>query len=158
MNVHATPPDMVTLMRRAVFAILTFAMVGTVVELWLLEHTEDVWQWIPLVLILLALLIQVWIVVFPSRWGVLAFRGVAAAFLAAGTLGLILHFTGNAEFELEMYPSLTGFDLFREAIGGATPTLAPGVMLQLGLLGLLYSFRHPELKRDAGDQPSARDE
>jgi len=156
--VHATPLDLVTLMRRALFAILAFAMVGTVVELVLLEHTEDVWQWIPIFLILLAILIQVWLVVSPSRWGVLALRGVMAAFLAAGTLGLILHFTGNAEFELEMYPSLTGFELFREAIGGATPTLAPGVMLQLGLLGLLYTFRHPELKRGAGDKPSARDE
>jgi hypothetical protein len=56
-----------------------------------------------------------------------------------------------------MYPSLTGFELFREAISGATPTLAPGAMLHLGLLGLLYTFRHPALKRSTVDDHSRED-
>jgi len=30
--------------------------------------------------------------------------------------------------------------LFREAMMGATPALAPGAMIQIGLIGLLYAF------------------
>lgn len=157
MSLGMVTPDLVTLLRRAVFAILAIGLVGTGVELGLLGHTEDVWQWIPIVLILLALGVQLWLMVSLGRYGLLVLRAVMIAFVAAGTLGLILHFTGNAEFELEMYPSRTGFDLFREAISGATPTLAPGAMIHLGLLGLLYTFRHPALKHSPEDQHSLRD-
>ena len=65
----------------------------------------------------------------------------------SGVVGLWLHYQGNTEFELEMYPSLEGLALFWEAIRGATPTLAPGTMLELGLLGLAYMYRHPVLTR-----------
>jgi hypothetical protein len=44
------------------------------------------------------------------------------------------------EFELEMYPGLSGLELFREAMKGATPALAPGTMTILGLLGLAYTY------------------
>ena len=30
-------------------------------------------------------------------------------------------------------------------VSGATPTLAPGAMVELGLLGLAYTYRHPAL-------------
>ena len=66
-------------------------------------------------------------------------------FLLSGAVGLALHYRGNMEFEFEMYPALTGLDLFRETMAGATPALCPGTMLILGLLGLLYTFRHPIL-------------
>jgi hypothetical protein len=49
------------------------------------------------------------------------------------------------EFELEMYPSMAGFELVRESMSGATPALAPGTMLVLALIGLTYSYRHPRL-------------
>ena len=62
-----------------------------------------------------------------------------AAYLASGLVGLWFHYSGNAEFELEMYPSLSGWSLVREALSGATPALAPGTMIHLGLLGLTYT-------------------
>jgi len=40
-------------------------------------------------------------------------------------------------FELELDAPLTGFPLWRETLMGATPTLAPGTMTLLGLLGWL---------------------
>jgi hypothetical protein len=46
-----------------------------------------------------------------------------------------------------MYPSRSGFELFREAMMGATPALAPGSMIQIALIGLAYSYRHPRLSR-----------
>jgi hypothetical protein len=51
------------------------------------------------------------------------------------------------EFELETYPSISGLALFKEAMMGATPALAPGTMIELGLIGLAYTYRHPLLVR-----------
>ncbi len=73
------------------------------------------------------------------------FQGTMALFVVSGFVGLLLHYQGNAEFELEMYPTLKGLELFWEAIKGATPALAPGTMIQLGLLGWAYTYRHPAL-------------
>ena len=83
--------------------------------------------------------------VAPSPVTVRSIQFVMLAFLVSGVLGIVLHFEGNAEFELERMPSLTGLDLFNAAVMGATPTLAPGTMVQLALVGLLYTYRHPVL-------------
>jgi hypothetical protein len=66
-------------------------------------------------------------------------------FLVAGGAGVILHYRGNTEFERERDPVIAGWDLFRRALQGATPALAPGTMVLLGSIGLLYAYRHPAL-------------
>jgi hypothetical protein len=72
--------------------------------------------------------------------------------LASGFVGLLLHYRGNVEFELEMYPDLAGWKLFKDSMMGATPSLAPGAMMQIGLIGLAWTFRHPAFK----SQPEAQ--
>jgi hypothetical protein len=67
--------------------------------------------------------------------------------LVSSLLGVFLHYRGNVEFELEQSPRATRWALFREAMMGATPALAPGVMVQIGLLGLLYAFVSGTAKR-----------
>jgi hypothetical protein len=68
------------------------------------------------------------------------------AFIAAGLAGVYLHYQGSVEFKLESNPSLAGWQLFWQAIRSKTPpALAPGVMIQLGLIGLAYTYRHPAL-------------
>ena len=74
-----------------------------------------------------------------------------AFFLLAGIVGMALHFQANLEFQTELDPSASGFPLWLKAARAkAPPALAPGVMVQLGLLGLVYTFRHPAL---TGDSP-----
>jgi hypothetical protein len=70
-------------------------------------------------------------------------EGLAWLFLASGCTGLWQHYQSNVEFELEMDPALSGFDLFTAAARGATPFLAPGAIILLGLLGLLYASTAP---------------
>jgi hypothetical protein len=68
------------------------------------------------------------------------------AFIAAGFAGFYFHYQGSVEFKLESNPSLAGWRLFWEAIRAqAPPALAPGIMIQLGLIGLVYTYRHPAL-------------
>lgn len=146
-------------LRAMVLGLFLFASAGTGAELVLLEHFEDWQQWIPLVLLGLGLLSGTVAAVRPGRRSLTAFRAVTGAYVAAGFAGLYLHYAGNAEFEREMYPSLTGADLVWEALTGATPSLAPGTMIGLGILGLLFTYRHPALSRgapEAGQSTSNR--
>ena len=104
---------------------------------------------IPLGLLAAGLLALVWHAVHRSAAPLRALQVLMLMFVIAGATGLLLHYRGNAEFELEMYPSKAGWELFRESMMGATPALAPGTMIQLALIGLAYSYRHPLLRRDA---------
>jgi len=132
-----------SLFRRLLLLILVLGMLGTGVELFLLGHTEDFEQWIPLILLASGLVATgVWIRK-RTRWSLRVFQVLMALSVLAGPVGIWHHYESNVEFELEMSPAMAGLELFREAMTGAMPALAPGTMMQLGLLGLLYAFRHP---------------
>ena len=117
-------------------------------ELLLLEHWEPGWQLAPLVLLGALGGLGVALLRRAAAPGLVrGFRLVAALCVAAGALGAWLHLDGNLAFEREMNPALDGATLLWEAIRGATPLLAPGALLQLGLVGLLATYRHPALRR-----------
>jgi hypothetical protein len=138
--------DAVAVLRRLMLALLLFGMAGTLAELLLLEHTESRTQLVPIAMLALGLAAALAAAVIARRWSLLALRTAMLALLAGGIIGVIMHYRGNVEFELEMYPGLRGFGLFREALQGATPALAPGALVQLGLLGLLCTWHHPRLR------------
>lgn len=122
---------------------LVVSLVGTLAELLLLEHFEDAWQWAPIALLAAALLTLGWHALERGPLSLNVLRGLMVLCLVSGFVGLLLHYRGNVEFELEMYPDLSGWKLFKDAMMGATPALAPGAMVQLGLVGLAWTFRHP---------------
>jgi hypothetical protein len=136
-------------LRAAVGALFLIGTLGTGVELLLLGHTEDVWQISPLGLMAVGLFTWTWFVAGGGRTVGRGFQVVMGLLVLSGVIGLWLHYRANVEFELEMYPSLAGVKLWWEAARGATPALAPGAMLELGLLGLAYTYRHPVLDRVA---------
>ena len=135
------------LLRRALLALVLLGAAGLVLELLLLEHFESALQFIPLVLLAFVLVSATVLARRPSVRAVQIFRGVMLLCVVAGVVGVFLHYRGNVEFELERQPLRHGLDLFWKAIRGATPALAPGALSQLGLLGLVYTFRHPALAR-----------
>ena len=117
-------------------ALLTLGFLGTGAELVLLEHYEGVWQKVPLALLALGLL-SVALCAFNRRRGCIRFlQCVMLLTLVGGLAGLYFHFQGNLEFELEMHPDERGWPLIWNTLKGATPALAPGMMILLGLLGL----------------------
>lgn len=135
------------LLRRLLLALMLVGILGLGAELLLLEHFEDVWQWVPLVALALGFVLTLAVWMRPRPATLRAFRAVCAVFVAAGALGAYLHLDGNLEFERESDATLRGFPLFWEALQGATPALAPGALAQLGLLGLALAYRHPALRR-----------
>jgi len=123
--------------------VFLFGAIGVGLELILLEHTEETWQWVPIVLLAASIPTATVLAFKPTRAVIRLFAFTMVLFIGAGGIGLIQHFRGNLEFELEMYPSMGGRELFWEALKGATPILAPGTMTLLGLIGIIYTFRHP---------------
>jgi hypothetical protein len=134
--------------------LLAGGLLGTGTELLLLEHTEDLLQLIPLGLIGLSLLALLWERIAGSTASLLVFRGLMLLSVASGAVGVWLHYRGNVEFEIESVPGLEGFALFRDAMSGATPALAPGTMILLGALGLLATMGRPR----AGDTTPSTEE
>ncbi len=135
--------------RRYVLYILLFGAVGLLAELYLLDHYVDWRQWIPVVLLMSGTVAGVWLVLQPSRGAVRTFRILLAAYVPAGLLGVYFHFQSNVEFEQELHPNSGGLELVTESLGGAMPTLAPGAMISLGLLGILVCLQHPAAGRSA---------
>ena len=134
-------------MRRLVLLLLTVAMIGTAADLMLLDHHEDFWQMVPLGVIALGV-VSVAVAAMKGGAGtVTLMRVTMALFIAAGLLGMGLHYIGNSEFQLEMDPSLHGWSLLMKSMTSkAPPALAPAAMIQMGLLGLLYTYEHPALR------------
>lgn len=123
-------------LHRVLTAIFVFGSVGTAAELALLEHVEGAWQIAPLGLIGVACTLLAALAIRPCAIGVRLFQLTMIAFMASGVAGIVLHYQGNVEFELELQPDLSGLPLVWEALRGATPALAPGTMVLLGALGL----------------------
>jgi hypothetical protein len=139
------------LVRRLLAGLLLLGLVGTGTELVLMSHFEDLWQLIPLVLIAAALVALGWHVARPGRVSVRVFQTVMASLLAAGVLGVGLHYWANLEFQLEVNPEQSRSERFWKAMHATSPpALAPGIMVQLGLLGLIYAYRQSDEAGSAG--------
>ena len=141
-------PNTLLLLKRFLLIILVIGTLGTGTELLLLGHTDGWTQLIPIIVLGVSLLSTVAVALRPSPPLVYGFRGTMCLVLTSGIVGVVLHYQGNADFELEMRANIRGVELIWNALTGATPALAPGTMILLGLLGLLYSYRHSVLTKE----------
>jgi len=123
-------------------------MIGTGTELLLLEHTETMSQLVPLLALIAGIVSVVGVLIGRTPGTIRILQVVMATFVVSGGLGVYFHYKGNTEFELETYPTMAGFELFKESMMGAFPALAPGAMAWLGLLGLAFSYKHPWVRNN----------
>jgi hypothetical protein len=128
--------------QRLLSATLLTGSLGTLGELLLLGHTGEATQWFPIVVLVCAVIVVAWQAIAPGRAAATALTVLMAAFVLVGALGVVLHYRSNAEFERELHPTEQGLLFLRKTATGATPLLAPGSMVLLGLIGLIqvYSF------------------
>ena len=114
------------------------------VELALIGHYEDQAQVIPLVLGGAGLAVLAWVGIRPGKAALRLFQLVMLLFIGGGVTGIVLHFEANAEFQREIDPAIAGAMLVWKVLEAtAPPALAPGLMIQLGVLGMVYTYRHP---------------
>ena len=140
--------------RSILLGIFLVGVGGISVELWLLGHYEDLDQFIPLGLAAVGVAGLAAAAFVPSPLTVRVFQLVMLLMVFSGFLGVWYHYQATTEFQLEMDPSLRGWALFSQAIvAKAPPALAPGAMIQLGLIGLAYTFRHPVFRSGGPSDP-----
>jgi hypothetical protein len=118
-------------MRAMVLGVYLLGVVGTGIELFFLKHTTGISQLIPIVLLVMSLLVLAWHALERKTASLKTFQITMLLFIGAGLLGTVLHYRAN-----------------QGSVTGKAPALAPGTMIQLGLLGLIYTFRHPALEHD----------
>ena len=135
-------------MRRGILLIFVLGTVGLGTELLLLDHFEEWRQQVPLVLLALGLILLAARLLYRGAIILRLFRWTMLTFVLGGMAGLWFHLSSNMEFELEMHPTLSGLELLFKALSGAMPALAPGALVQLGLIGFLYTYQHPALIRE----------
>jgi hypothetical protein len=129
------------LLRWWVLGVLVLGLAGTGTELVLLEHYEQALQFVPLVLIVAAVAAIIWQVMRHDAASLQGLEIIMVLFVLAGFAGVVAHFHGSAEFQLDLNPSMTAWELVEKVMRAkAPPLLAPGMMLQMGLLGLAYVY------------------
>ena len=138
-----SPTPVLPRLRVLLLALVVFGALGLFVELLLMEHWEEWQQRIPLALLGLTGVLAGLLLIRPGPGLLRVFRTVMILAVLSGVAGAVLHYLANAQLEQELNPDRPFMEIVREALGGGVPTLAPGAMIQLGLLGLLAVFRHP---------------
>ena len=148
----ARESETLAVIRNLLLAALAMGVLGTISELILLGHFDELAQWGPIVALSLAVPILIWHAASPSAATVRTLRALMAVFIALGVVGVGLHYDGNVEFERELNPRERGWTFVRKTVAGATPVLAPGSMVLLGLIGLAHAYRHPSSDRGHAGQ------
>ncbi len=136
------------LLRRLILALLTFGLVATLGDLFGLGHYKDSWQLIPISCLIASLLVVLWHIFFGGVASLRVLRIVMALVVLVGMTGVLLHVKGSMAFQLEANPDLAGWPLIQKVLRAkAPPALAPGAMVQMGLLGLIYAYKHPMVRK-----------
>jgi hypothetical protein len=134
----------VSTLRRMLLALLLFGLFGTTAELLLLKHYDSGWMLAPFATIAIAVAGAVGRLARPSAASVRWLRLSMLPLLAAGVAGAYLHYLGGVAFQTDMDPTLPRWQMFWKVVRmQAPPTLAPGVLVQFGLLGLASTYRDP---------------
>jgi hypothetical protein len=138
-------PLLTASLRQLLLVLVFIGIIGLAIELLLLRHAESFTQLIPHVTLAIGLIATGAVYFRPGSHTIKTFQLAMLLFLLVGLLGIFFHLRGNVEFALERDPSLSGMKLVSKVLRGATPALAPGALVQLGLLGLIFTYRHPAL-------------
>lgn len=141
-----TPRETLPTIRALLAALWMSAAFGIAAELLLLEHTEDTWQIVPLAVLGAGAAGLTWALVSKRAAAIRTFQGLMLVTLGSAIAGLWLHYVANTEFARELNPDLAGWALLWKSIHGTSPpSLAPGAMAVVALVGLVWSYRHPTL-------------
>jgi len=139
--------DILSRLRRflLVFPVLLFG--GAVTELYLVNHFKQTLQIIPFGLAALGTVAALAALVRPRRATLRLLQASMTLVILGTLLGIFLHVKGNYDFQREIDPEAPAADLWRGAIRGDNPLLAPGVLSVAAILALAATYRHPTLGR-----------
>lgn len=133
-------------LRQFLLVVSALLFVGTLVELWLINHMEDPVQLIPFALCGLGLVAVFVAMLRPRRAALLGLRACMGLVVLGSFLGGYLHLESNLGFHRELHPNASTGDLLMGALGGANPLLAPGILALTAALAIAATYYHPALR------------
>jgi hypothetical protein len=83
----------------------------------------------------------------PHRSSLLLLRGVMALVALGSLFGIYEHVASNLAFLLEIKPATPLVEAFWQALFGANPLLAPGVLGLAAILAMAATWQHPALAK-----------
>jgi hypothetical protein len=132
-------------LRQFLLVISAGVFVMTVSELIFLSHWTETIQFLPFALSGLGLITLALTYFRPSRETVSATRGSMIVIAICSFIGFYEHLANNFAFRMEIQPNATAWDLISGTLSGASPVLAPGILLLGAVIGLAAIYRHPML-------------
>ena len=142
-------------LRRFLLVVSALLLLGTLMELWLVGHTESFVQLIPFALSGLGLILATVVLLHERRSTLLALRVCALLLMLGSLFGVYEHIIGNIAFQTEVNPSAPAREVLVAAMSGGNPLLAPGILALAAVLAIAATYRHPALgKDDPADSPN----
>jgi len=133
-------------LRQFLLVMSALLFVGTLVELWLTDHSETFVQLIPFALCGLGLVAVILALLSPRRIALLSLRAVMALVALGSFFGVYQHLSNNLGFQRELHPNASTGDLLMGTFGGANPLLAPGILALTATLAIAATYYHPSLR------------
>jgi len=134
--------DVLRKLRRFLLVLSISLFGGSLLELWLVGHTEGWIQWIPFVLSTAGLLTAGFVLFFPNAVTVGLLRACMAVVVLGTLYGVYEHVAGNLAFAREVDPVASTGTLAKKAVQGGNPLLAPGILAISALLALSATYRY----------------
>ena len=133
-------------LRRFLLVIAGLLLTGTILELWVINHTKEAIQWLPFILCGVGLVVVGAALLRPQRSSLMTLRWVMGVVTLGSVFGVIEHVESNLGFVLEIHPNATFDQIVSGALGGANPLLAPGMLGLAAVLAIAATYYHPALK------------
>ena len=137
-----SPAEVLRRLRLFLLILSSLLFLGTLVELWLVNHTEDAIQWLAFVFSGLGLFATVAVLFRRRRKTVLLLRVCMLVVVLGSFFGIYQHVSNNIAFEREIHPNAGFRQLTWKGLGGANPLLAPGTLAVAGLLALAGTYKY----------------
>lgn len=115
---------------------------GTLLELYLVKHTEDAIQWLAFVFASIGLLVTLAVLARRGPTTVRLLRWSMLLVIVGSLFGVYQHVSNNIAFEREIQPNATLSRLLWRGVAGANPLLAPGTLAIAGLLSLAGTYKY----------------
>jgi hypothetical protein len=132
--------------RRFLLILSGFIFAGSALELVFLEHYEATIQYLPFVLSGVGMVAVVATIRNTSPNSLKWLRYMMWLIGLGGVFGMYQHLEHNFDFAVEISPNISTMGAFWEALYGASPFLAPGILCLGALLGYAATWRHPNIE------------
>lgn len=129
-------------LRLFLLALSSLLFAGTLLELSLVNHTEDAIQWLAFVLAGLGLLVTLSVLARRGPVTISLLRWSMILVIVGSLFGIYQHVSNNIAFEREIQSNSTWSHLMWRGLSGANPLLAPGTLAVAGLLSLAGTYKY----------------